>query len=154
MDAGHYRPDGMPALTEWDVDKAVTMIDDLGVRTVMLSVSSPGVHFRNDPAETPCPRRQRGGRGGRERLPRIRVARRSAATGCPGPWLKRSTPSTFSGLTGSSCRPTAGAFIWATAGSIPFSPSSIAGALGHAPDLADGPLLPDLIAGQSMPTVE
>jgi predicted TIM-barrel fold metal-dependent hydrolase len=41
--AGH--PDGMPALPEWDAAGALAMMDDVGIGTAMLSISSPGVSF-------------------------------------------------------------------------------------------------------------
>ena len=43
-------PDGIPALPGWDVDAALAMMDGLDVRTAMLSISSPGVHFGDDAA--------------------------------------------------------------------------------------------------------
>ncbi|WP_246519984.1 amidohydrolase family protein [Ancylobacter lacus] len=46
--AGHEKPDGMPAIPSWDVDGALKTMDLLGVRTALLSVSSPGVHFGDD----------------------------------------------------------------------------------------------------------
>ena len=48
--AGHQRPDGMPGLPPWDSRLAVEMMDRLNIRTAMLSVSSPGVHFGDDAA--------------------------------------------------------------------------------------------------------
>jgi predicted TIM-barrel fold metal-dependent hydrolase len=48
--AGHRHPDGMPAIPEWDTGKALAMMDGLNIRTAMLSISSPGVHFGNDEA--------------------------------------------------------------------------------------------------------
>jgi predicted TIM-barrel fold metal-dependent hydrolase len=41
-------PDGMPALPTWDVGKALALMDRVAVRTAMLSISSPGVHFGDD----------------------------------------------------------------------------------------------------------
>ena len=46
--AGHVHPDGMPALPEWDVGSALGLMDDLHIRTALLSISSPGVHFGDD----------------------------------------------------------------------------------------------------------
>ncbi|RYJ25773.1 long-chain-fatty-acid--CoA ligase [Streptomyces sp. L-9-10] len=43
--AGHGEPDGMPAIPDWDPEAALTHMDAVGVRTAMLSVSSPGVDF-------------------------------------------------------------------------------------------------------------
>ena len=46
--AGHEHPDGMPFLPEWSETDALALMDRLNVRTAMLSVSSPGVHFGDD----------------------------------------------------------------------------------------------------------
>lgn len=46
--AGHARPDGMPELPAWDVTTALALMDRLDIRTAMLSISSPGVHFGDD----------------------------------------------------------------------------------------------------------
>ena len=46
--AGHQHPDGMPALPEWSEEDAVGLMDVLSIRTAMLSISSPGVHFGDD----------------------------------------------------------------------------------------------------------
>ena len=48
--AGHVRPDGMPSLPEWSERAALALMDDLSIRTAMLSISSPGVHFGDDGA--------------------------------------------------------------------------------------------------------
>lgn len=48
--AGHEHPDGMPGLPQWDTDAALAMMDGLNIRTAMLSISSPGVHFGDDGA--------------------------------------------------------------------------------------------------------
>ena len=48
--AGHERPDGMPGLPDWDAAAAIAMMDRLSIRTAMLSISSPGVHFGDDGA--------------------------------------------------------------------------------------------------------
>ncbi len=48
--AGHEHPDGMPGLPRWDVGAALAMMDGLNIRTAMLSISSPGVHFGDDAA--------------------------------------------------------------------------------------------------------
>ncbi len=47
-DAGHGRPDGMPAIPAWSAEEALKVMDGLGVQTAMLSISSPGVHFGDD----------------------------------------------------------------------------------------------------------
>jgi predicted TIM-barrel fold metal-dependent hydrolase len=47
---GQDKPDGMPALPEWDVGAALAAMDRLAVQTAMLSISSPGVHFGDDAA--------------------------------------------------------------------------------------------------------
>ena len=48
--AGHQHPDGMPRLPDWDVGMALSMMDGLNIRTAMLSVVTPGVHFGDDAA--------------------------------------------------------------------------------------------------------
>lgn len=46
--AGHIRPDGMPAIPKWSETDALRTMDELGIRTAILSISSPGVHFGDD----------------------------------------------------------------------------------------------------------
>ena len=48
--AGLAHADGIPGLPHWDVGAALGMMDGLNIRTAMLSVSSPGVHFGDDGA--------------------------------------------------------------------------------------------------------
>ncbi len=48
--AGHEHPDGMPGLPNWDTSAALGMMDGLNIRSAMLSISSPGVHFGDDAA--------------------------------------------------------------------------------------------------------
>ena len=48
--AGHQRPDGMPSLPEWSEREALALMGSLSIRTAMLSISSPGVHFGDDAA--------------------------------------------------------------------------------------------------------
>jgi len=48
--AGHEHPDGTPGLPLWDTDRALAMMEGLNIRTAMLSISSPGVHFGDDAA--------------------------------------------------------------------------------------------------------
>lgn len=55
--AGHGQPDGMPAIPAWSVHDALKTMDQLGVRTAMLSISSPGVHFGDDDAARALARR-------------------------------------------------------------------------------------------------
>jgi predicted TIM-barrel fold metal-dependent hydrolase len=43
--AGLSSPDGIPAVPSWDETTALQAMDALSVRTAMLSISSPGVHF-------------------------------------------------------------------------------------------------------------
>ena len=51
IDHGHERPDGFPILPTWSAEEHLAVMDRLGIRTAMLSVSSPGVAFGGDPAE-------------------------------------------------------------------------------------------------------
>ncbi|WP_326565248.1 amidohydrolase family protein [Amycolatopsis rhabdoformis] len=46
--AGITQPDGIKAIPEWSEDLALSTMDRLGVRTSMLSISTPGVHFGDD----------------------------------------------------------------------------------------------------------
>jgi predicted TIM-barrel fold metal-dependent hydrolase len=46
--AGQSRPDGFPTIPSWSPDAALGLMDKLGVRTAILSISSPGVHFGDD----------------------------------------------------------------------------------------------------------
>ncbi|MBA2395459.1 MAG: amidohydrolase [Ktedonobacteraceae bacterium] len=48
--AGQSQPDGFPMLPEWSHEAALTVMDQVGVATALLSISSPGVHFGNDEA--------------------------------------------------------------------------------------------------------
>ncbi|MCV7419997.1 amidohydrolase [Mycobacterium yunnanensis] len=48
IDAGHDRPDGMPSVPEWDPATALTVMDRIGIRAAVLSVSSPGVLLDDD----------------------------------------------------------------------------------------------------------
>lgn len=50
IEAGHARPDGMPAIPAWDPEAALAFMDELSVATSILSISSPGVHFGDDNA--------------------------------------------------------------------------------------------------------
>ena len=47
---GHAEPDGFPVLPEWSAEAHLAMMDRVGIGTSMLSVSSPGVAFGEDPA--------------------------------------------------------------------------------------------------------
>lgn len=48
--AGHDQPDGMPGWPSWEASTHLDLMDQWGVATAMLSVSSPGVHFGDDKA--------------------------------------------------------------------------------------------------------
>lgn len=48
--AGHTHPDGMPAWATWDVDEHLDLMGQAGIRTAVLSISSPGTHFGDDTA--------------------------------------------------------------------------------------------------------
>jgi predicted TIM-barrel fold metal-dependent hydrolase len=47
---GHTEPDGFPVLPEWSAEAHLAMMDRVGIGTSMLSVSTPGVAFGEDPA--------------------------------------------------------------------------------------------------------
>ncbi|MFI8191563.1 amidohydrolase family protein [Streptomyces sp. NPDC085946] len=49
-DAGHALPDGVPAWPTWSAEAHLDLMDRCGIRTSMLSISSPGVHFGDDTA--------------------------------------------------------------------------------------------------------
>lgn len=49
-DAGHTHPDGMGGYPSWDADTHLELMDRWGIRTSVLSISSPGVHFGDDQA--------------------------------------------------------------------------------------------------------
>jgi 6-methylsalicylate decarboxylase len=55
--AGVSRPDGMPSVPDWSEEAALAAMDTLGIRTAVLSVSSPGVHFGDDAAARALARR-------------------------------------------------------------------------------------------------
>ncbi|WP_028934768.1 amidohydrolase family protein [Pseudonocardia spinosispora] len=48
--AGHLRPDGMPDYPGWSVEDHLELMDRGGIRTSVLSISSPGTHFGDDQA--------------------------------------------------------------------------------------------------------
>jgi 6-methylsalicylate decarboxylase len=47
---GHAEPDGFPVLPEWSAEAHLAMMDRVGIGTSMLSLSTPGVAFGEDPA--------------------------------------------------------------------------------------------------------
>jgi predicted TIM-barrel fold metal-dependent hydrolase len=51
-DAGLDRPDGMPGLPPWDTALALEAMDQAGIATAILSITSPGVHVTNDDRHT------------------------------------------------------------------------------------------------------
>ena len=48
LGAGQSAPDGIEKLPDWSEESALRLMDELGVRTALLSVSSPGVHLGDD----------------------------------------------------------------------------------------------------------
>jgi predicted TIM-barrel fold metal-dependent hydrolase len=46
--AGHLLPDGMPGWPSWDAVTHLELMNEWGIGTSILSVSSPGVHFGDD----------------------------------------------------------------------------------------------------------
>ncbi|MGW5636487.1 amidohydrolase family protein [Streptomyces sp. NPDC003832] len=48
--AGHTQPDGMPGWPAWSAEEHLRLMDRHGIRTSLLSVSSPGTHFGDDTA--------------------------------------------------------------------------------------------------------
>lgn len=46
--SGQSAPDGIEELPDWDEQSALRLMDDLGVRVAVLSISSPGVHLGDD----------------------------------------------------------------------------------------------------------
>ncbi len=50
VEAGHSQPDGFPLIPAWSSEEHVAVLDQLGIATALLSISSPGVHFGDDEA--------------------------------------------------------------------------------------------------------
>jgi predicted TIM-barrel fold metal-dependent hydrolase len=50
VEAGHERPDGFPHIPRWEPASALEQMDELGIDTAILSVSSPGIHLGGDAA--------------------------------------------------------------------------------------------------------
>jgi predicted TIM-barrel fold metal-dependent hydrolase len=48
--AGHVHPDGMPGYPGWSPAEHLDLMDRHGIRTALLSISSPGTHFGDDRA--------------------------------------------------------------------------------------------------------
>lgn len=46
--AGQSKPDGIEKLPDWTEESALRLMDELGVQTSILSISSPGVHLGDD----------------------------------------------------------------------------------------------------------
>lgn len=47
-EAGITQPDGMPAWPRWSSETQLAFMDQSGIETAVLSISSPGVHFGDD----------------------------------------------------------------------------------------------------------
>lgn len=54
---GHERPDGIWGIPAWSEQAALEAMDEVGVTTSYLSISSPGVHFGDGPAAAELARR-------------------------------------------------------------------------------------------------
>jgi 6-methylsalicylate decarboxylase len=48
--AGHRLPEGMPRWATWSAAEHIALMDRTGIRTAVLSISSPGTHFGDDVA--------------------------------------------------------------------------------------------------------
>ncbi len=48
--AGYEQPEGMPRWADWSVSGHLALMDRVGVRTSVLSISAPGTHFGDDTA--------------------------------------------------------------------------------------------------------
>ena len=48
VEAGHSKPDGMPAVPDWDEQKHLDFMKSQGISKSYLSISTPGVHFGDD----------------------------------------------------------------------------------------------------------
>jgi predicted TIM-barrel fold metal-dependent hydrolase len=48
--AGYVRPEGMPRWATWSAADHLALMDRVGVRTAVLSISAPGTHFGDDAA--------------------------------------------------------------------------------------------------------
>ncbi|GGJ28856.1 amidohydrolase family protein [Streptomyces brasiliensis] len=55
--AGHLLPDGMRGYPTWSAAEHLDLMDSTGIRTSMLSISSPGTHFGDDRAAGELSRR-------------------------------------------------------------------------------------------------
>jgi 6-methylsalicylate decarboxylase len=51
IDHGRSQPDGFPLLPAWSPEAHLAMMDQVGIATAMLSITSPGVTFGADPVE-------------------------------------------------------------------------------------------------------
>lgn len=51
LDNGHAQPDGFPVLPRWNPTDHLAMMDRLNIGTAMLSITSPGALFGEDPVE-------------------------------------------------------------------------------------------------------
>jgi 6-methylsalicylate decarboxylase len=51
IDNGQSQPDGFPVLPTWSPEAHLAMMDQVGIGTAMLSITSPGVTFGADPVE-------------------------------------------------------------------------------------------------------
>lgn len=57
VEAGHSQPDGIKAIPDWSEQSALALMDELNIKTTVLSISSPGVHFGDPTAAAELARR-------------------------------------------------------------------------------------------------
>lgn len=128
LDAGLSQPDQMAAIPDWSEPEAIATLNQLGIATAFLSISSPGVHFGDDAAARQLARRANDQAA---QIVRAQPGRFSFFAVPPLPDIKGALAeiaraSDSWARTASSSRPTSRALIWATA---------VSGTLARYPDI-------------------